>query len=49
VPLAPGADEIFYPGEIEDRAATGELSLPAKTLDDLRDLGASCGVPFEVA
>ncbi|MET7395717.1 Ldh family oxidoreductase [Dactylosporangium sp. NPDC005572] len=49
VPLAPGTDEIFYPGEIEDRAAAGSLSLPDKTLHDLRELGASCGIPFEAA
>ncbi|WP_238005671.1 Ldh family oxidoreductase [Dactylosporangium sp. AC04546] len=47
VPLAPGAGEIFYPGEIEDRTAGGGLSLPGKTIHDLRELGASCGIAFE--
>jgi len=49
VPLAQGFDEILYPGELETRAA-GEhrnkgLSLPRQTLDDLRRLAASTGVP----
>jgi len=51
VPRAAGVDEIFYPGEIEARAeqvgrATG-ATLPAKTVADLRELGESCGVPFD--
>lgn len=50
VPLAAGAAEIFYPGEIETRAeAIGRregVTLPEKTFTELRDLAASCGVPF---
>ena len=50
VNLAKGAREIFYPGEIENRAeargfAAG-VALPAKTVDELRDLAASCGLTF---
>lgn len=52
VPLAAGATEIFYPGEIENRAAeraerTGIL-LPMKTLTELRALAAEAGVPFDL-
>ena len=51
VPLSTGVDEIFYPGEIEARAeAAGRVTgvrLPEKTVADLRDLGASCGVSFD--
>ncbi|MEU6644039.1 Ldh family oxidoreductase [Saccharomonospora sp. NPDC046836] len=50
VPLAEGSSEICYPGELEDRAeaaaATDGIALPAKTVDDLRRLADSCGVPF---
>jgi LDH2 family malate/lactate/ureidoglycolate dehydrogenase len=49
VPLAPGFDEVLYPGELEARAARQQLdqglSLPRQTLDDLRELAASTGVP----
>jgi LDH2 family malate/lactate/ureidoglycolate dehydrogenase len=49
VPLAPGFDEILYPGEPEARAAREHLqaglSLPRQTLDDLRRLADSTGVP----
>lgn len=49
VPLAPGFGEVFFPGEIEARAerehAEHGLSLPQRTLDDLRDLADSTGVP----
>lgn len=52
VPLARDAREIFYPGEIEDRAeATGRregVVLPDKTVAELRDLAASCGVPSDL-
>ncbi|MEV6811850.1 Ldh family oxidoreductase [Micromonospora sp. NPDC051296] len=52
VPLAANATEIYYPGEIEERAeahgrSTG-LLLPEQTLEDLRGLADSCGVPFDV-
>jgi LDH2 family malate/lactate/ureidoglycolate dehydrogenase len=49
VPLAQGFDEVFYPGELEDRAAREHLdqglSLPRQTLDDLRQLAGSTGAP----
>ena len=49
VPLAQGYDEVFYPGELEDRAAREHLeaglSLPRQTLDDLRRLAGATGVP----
>ncbi|HEV8423989.1 MAG TPA: Ldh family oxidoreductase [Actinomycetes bacterium] len=49
VPLARGFDEVFYPGELEARAARQHLqqglSLPQQTLDDLQRLAASTGVP----
>jgi LDH2 family malate/lactate/ureidoglycolate dehydrogenase len=51
VPRATGVEEIFYPGEIEARAeAAGRLvgvRLPDKTVRDLRELGATCGVTFD--
>jgi len=47
-PRAEGVDEIFYPGEIEarnaERAAREGLTLPAKTVDDLRSLAQELGV-----
>jgi LDH2 family malate/lactate/ureidoglycolate dehydrogenase len=48
-PLAPGNDEIFYPGELEDRAAQANLSaggilLPDQTRTDLETLGNELGV-----
>jgi LDH2 family malate/lactate/ureidoglycolate dehydrogenase len=49
VPKAPGHDEIYFPGEIEDRNLRGnaaaEIRLPAMTVAELRRLAASCGVP----
>ena len=51
VPLAQGFDEVFYPGEVEDRAeaanlAAGGVVLPEQSLADLRMLAAETGVPF---
>jgi LDH2 family malate/lactate/ureidoglycolate dehydrogenase len=51
VPLAQGFDEVFYPGEVEDRAeaanlAAGGVLLAAQSLTDLRDVAAEAGVPF---
>src|SRR5215217_1555184 len=51
VPLAQGFDEVFYPGEVEDRAeaanlAAGGVVLAAESLADLRRLGEETGVPF---
>jgi LDH2 family malate/lactate/ureidoglycolate dehydrogenase len=49
VPPARGFDEVLYPGELEARAAREHLqaglSLPRQTLEDLRELAASTGVP----
>ena len=51
VPLAQGFDEVFYPGEVEDRAeaanlAAGGVVLAEQSLSDLRALGTQTGVPF---
>jgi len=51
VPRAQGFDEVFYPGEVEDRAeaanlAAGGVVLAEQSLADLRELGAEAGVPF---
>jgi LDH2 family malate/lactate/ureidoglycolate dehydrogenase len=51
VPLAQGFDEVFYPGEVEDRAeaanlAAGGVVLAERSLADLRALGAETGVQF---
>ncbi|WP_222267464.1 Ldh family oxidoreductase [Modestobacter marinus] len=51
VPLAQGFDEVFYPGEVEDRAeaanvAAGGVVLAEQSLSGLRTLGAEAGVPF---
>jgi LDH2 family malate/lactate/ureidoglycolate dehydrogenase len=55
VPLAPGAAEIFYPGEIEARNdevnRRDGLALPDDTLADLRkvatDFGLAALLPFK--
>jgi len=52
VPLAQGFDEVFYPGEVEDRAeaanlAAGGVVLATESLADLRRLGAETGVRFD--
>jgi LDH2 family malate/lactate/ureidoglycolate dehydrogenase len=51
VPLAQGFDEVFYPGEVEDRAeaatlAAGGVLLADQSLSDLHRLAAETGVPF---
>jgi LDH2 family malate/lactate/ureidoglycolate dehydrogenase len=51
VPLAQGFDEVFYPGEVEDRAeaatlAAGGVLLAEQSLADLHRLADECGVPF---
>ncbi|WP_111766012.1 Ldh family oxidoreductase [Nakamurella deserti] len=50
VPLAAGVEEIFYPGEIENRAdqrnRSSGVQLPDKTIDDLRALGDTYGIAF---
>ncbi|TFV48125.1 Ldh family oxidoreductase [Blastococcus sp. TF02A-35] len=50
VPLAQGFDEVFLPGEVEDRAeeaalAAGGVALAEGSLVELRELAASAGVP----
>jgi LDH2 family malate/lactate/ureidoglycolate dehydrogenase len=54
VPLAEGFDEVFYPGEVEDRAeaanvAAGGVVLAEDSLADLHRLAAETGVPFDPA
>jgi LDH2 family malate/lactate/ureidoglycolate dehydrogenase len=51
VPLAEGFDEVFYPGEVEDRAeaanlAAGGVVLAAESVAALHRLGGETGVPF---
>jgi LDH2 family malate/lactate/ureidoglycolate dehydrogenase len=51
VPLAQGFDEVFYPGEVEDRAeaanlAAGGVVLAVESVAELRRLGEETGVPF---
>jgi LDH2 family malate/lactate/ureidoglycolate dehydrogenase len=51
VPLAQGFDEVFYPGEVEDRAeaanlAAGGVVLAEQSLTDLRTLAAESSVPL---
>ena len=54
VPLAQGFDEVFCPGEVEDRAeaatlAAGGIVLAEQSLADLHALATSCGVAFPTA
>lgn len=53
VPLAHGVAEVFYPGEIENRAgasaAADGIWLPDKTLDELKDLATSARVAWPLA
>ena len=51
-PLAQGFDEVYYPGEVEDRTeavnlAAGGVVLAAESLTELSRLGAETGVPFD--
>jgi LDH2 family malate/lactate/ureidoglycolate dehydrogenase len=51
VPLAQGFDEVFTPGEVEDRAeaanlAAGGVVLARDALAELQRLAAATGVPF---
>jgi LDH2 family malate/lactate/ureidoglycolate dehydrogenase len=49
-PLAPGFDEILYPGELEARNearhAREGLALPEKTVADLRAAAERLAVPW---
>jgi LDH2 family malate/lactate/ureidoglycolate dehydrogenase len=53
VPLAEGFEEIFYPGELEDRSRARlereGIELPGKTMEGLQRLAAETGVPLEVS
>jgi LDH2 family malate/lactate/ureidoglycolate dehydrogenase len=50
VPLAEGFEEIYFPGEIEDRNRARReregIEVPAKTLEALERLAAETGVPL---
>jgi len=52
VPLAAGATEVFYPGEIESRAEERGrregVHLPEKTVAELRALAEAAGIAFDV-
>jgi LDH2 family malate/lactate/ureidoglycolate dehydrogenase len=52
VPLAEGFEEIFHPGEIEDRSRTRReregIDLPGKTMEALEQLAAETGVPLQL-
>jgi LDH2 family malate/lactate/ureidoglycolate dehydrogenase len=53
VPLAQGFDEVFYPGEVEDRAeavnlAAGGVVLAQQSLAELHELAAETDVTFPV-
>jgi LDH2 family malate/lactate/ureidoglycolate dehydrogenase len=53
VPLAEGFEEIFYPGEIEDRNRARReregIELPDKTVEALERLATETAVPLELA
>ena len=54
VPTAAGVAEIFYPGEIENRAEEEAgrregIRLPEKTVAELDALGRACGVRLDMA
>jgi LDH2 family malate/lactate/ureidoglycolate dehydrogenase len=52
VPLADGFQEIFFPGELEDRSKARlereGIELPDKTVEALEQLAAETGVAFEL-
>jgi LDH2 family malate/lactate/ureidoglycolate dehydrogenase len=52
VPLADGFQEIFFPGELEDRSKARlereGIELPDKTVEALEQLAAEAGVAFEL-
>jgi LDH2 family malate/lactate/ureidoglycolate dehydrogenase len=49
VPLAPGVEEVFYPGEIEarndERNRRDGIALPEATVADLRRIARETGIP----
>jgi LDH2 family malate/lactate/ureidoglycolate dehydrogenase len=52
VPLAEGFEEIFFPGELEDRSMARReregVELPGKTVESLEQLAAQTAVPLEI-
>jgi LDH2 family malate/lactate/ureidoglycolate dehydrogenase len=52
VPLAEGFEEIFYPGELEDRSRARlereGIELPDKTVEALAQLAAETGVALAI-
>ena len=52
VPRAEGFEEIFFPGELEDRSRARTeregIELPDKTVEGLEQLAAETGVPLEI-
>ena len=52
VPLEAGFDEIFFPGELEDRSGARReregIELPAKTVEALEELAAETGVALAI-
>jgi LDH2 family malate/lactate/ureidoglycolate dehydrogenase len=53
VPLAEGFDEIFFPGEIEDRSRIRReregIELPSRTMEALERLAAETGAPLQLS
>ena len=53
VPLAEGFEEIFFPGELEDRSRARTeregIELPDKTVEALEQLAAETRVPLEIS
>jgi hypothetical protein len=50
VPTAQGYDEIFFPGELEERNADQamDIRLPGQTVADLEELGRVSGIDLAV-
>jgi len=48
-PRAPGVEEIYYPGELEARAAARAarqgVALPAATVEELNEQARRLGIP----
>lgn len=50
MPTAQGYDEIFFPGELEERNADQamDIRLPGQTVADLEELGRVSGIDLAV-
>jgi LDH2 family malate/lactate/ureidoglycolate dehydrogenase len=52
VPLAEGFDEVFFPGEIEDRSGVRReregIEVPGRTMEALERLAAETGAPLQL-